>query len=174
MTTTIRKCTLEDLSVLQDVSIETYRETFEPHNSAENMKAYLDKAFHIGQLQKELSNPNSEFYFIEMDSEVAGYLKINADEAQSEPMGRDSLEVERIYIRNKFQKKGLGQHLIDKAIGIARDRGKKKVWLGVWENNGNAIAFYRKNGFEQTGVHSFYMGDDEQLDFILTKTLVFE
>ncbi|MNS98622.1 Protease synthase and sporulation negative regulatory protein PAI 1 [compost metagenome] len=55
---------------------------------------------------------------------------------------------------------------------IAMERHKKKIWLGVWEKNENAISFYRKMGFLQTGAHSFYMGDEEQTDFIMTKTLL--
>ncbi|OAX48075.1 Protease synthase and sporulation negative regulatory protein PAI 1 [Paenibacillus sp. AD87] len=48
---------------------------------------------------------------------------------------------------------------------------KKEVWLGVWGKNDNAIAFYKKMGFVRTGFHSFYMGDEEQIDFIMVKTL---
>ncbi|MNL75746.1 Protease synthase and sporulation negative regulatory protein PAI 1 [compost metagenome] len=55
---------------------------------------------------------------------------------------------------------------------MAMEHSKKKIWLGVWEKNENAIAFYNKMGFVQTGVHSFYMGDEEQMDIIMTKTLI--
>ncbi len=64
MTIHIRKCTLEDLEILQDVSVETFNETFKDQNSPENMKAYLDKAFNLNQLEQEISNSYSEFYFI--------------------------------------------------------------------------------------------------------------
>lgn len=172
MTITIRKCTANDLNSLQEVGVETFNATFESQNSPENMKAYLDNAFNLNQLEKELCNISSEFYFIYSDEEIAGYLKINMNEAQSENMGNDSLEIERIYIRTKFQKLGLGKYLLNKAIEIAVDRNKKNIWLGVWEKNENAIAFYKKMGFVQTGAHSFYMGDEEQIDFIMTKTLL--
>ncbi|GAY79036.1 negative regulation of sporulation, septation and degradative enzyme [Sporolactobacillus inulinus] len=45
------------------------------------------------------------------------------------------------------------------------------VWLGVWEKNEKAIAFYKKFGFVQNGAHSFYMGDEEQTDFIMKNPL---
>jgi len=170
MNLTIRTCTLADVILLRDVSVETFKDTFEHQNSPENMKAYLDKAFDPAKLQKELSTAASEFYFIYSDSEVAGYLKLNADAAQSEEMGHESLEIERIYVRSKFQKMGIGKALMNRALEVAIERGKKKVWLGVWEKNENAIAFYNKLGFVQTGAHSFYMGDEEQTDLILTKT----
>ncbi|WP_409300371.1 GNAT family N-acetyltransferase [Peribacillus sp. SCS-155] len=171
-TINIKRCSHEELQILQEISIETFNDTFKDQNSPENMEAYLDKAFNVKQLEKELSNSSSEFFFVYVNNEVAGYLKVNADEAQSEIMGDESLEIERIYIRNKFQKQGLGKYLLNKAMDIALERGKKKIWLGVWEKNENAIAFYKKMGFVQTGAHSFYMGDEEQIDFIMTKTLI--
>ncbi|KRE45915.1 GNAT family N-acetyltransferase [Paenibacillus sp. Soil724D2] len=172
MTIKIKKCTFEDLALLQEISVETFKETFKNQNSPENMKAYLEKAFNLKQLEKELSNISSEFYFINSNEEIAGYLKLNTMDSQTERMGNDSLEIERIYIRGKFHRQGLGKYLINKAIEIAIERNKEKIWLGVWEKNESAITFYNKLGFVQTGAHSFYMGDEEQIDFIMTKTLI--
>jgi len=171
MTVNIKKCTFEDLGLLQEISVETFNETFKNENSPENMKAYLERAFNLKQLEKELSNISSEFYFIYSNEEIAGYLKVNTDDAQSEIMGNDSLEIERIYIRKTFHKQGLGKYLINKVLEIAIERNKSKIWLGVWEKNESAIAFYKKMEFVQTGAHSFYMGDEEQIDLIMTKTV---
>ncbi|MCR2822318.1 GNAT family N-acetyltransferase [Lederbergia panacisoli] len=171
MNISLKKCTLEDLRTVQEISYETFNETFKDQNSSENMKVYLERAFNFEQLEKELSKSGSQFFFVYFNNEVAGYLKVNTNEAQSEIMGDKSLEIERIYIRNTFQKLGLGKVLLNKALEIALESNKKKIWLGVWEKNENAIAFYKKLGFVQTGAHSFYMGDEEQVDFIMTKTL---
>jgi ribosomal protein S18 acetylase RimI-like enzyme len=132
----------------------------------------LKRAFNLIQLEKELSNSSSQFFFVYFNDEAAGYLKVNTDNAHSEEMGDESLEIERIYLRNKFQKHGLGRYLLKKAMEIAMERNNKKIWLGVWGKNENAIAFYKKMGFVQTGAHSFYMGDEEQMDLIMTKTLI--
>jgi len=167
----IKKCSIKDLRILQEVSIETFSDTFKEQNSPENMKAYLDKAYALEKLEKELSHTSSQFFFIYLHEELAGYLKVNTDEAQSEEMNDESLEIERIYVRSKFQKQGLGKYLMNKAIELATESRKNVIWLGVWEKNQNAIAFYSKNGFVKTGAHSFYMGDEEQVDYILTKTL---
>ncbi|MDW7614833.1 GNAT family N-acetyltransferase [Peribacillus simplex] len=172
MTIHIKKCTLEDSRKLQEISYETFNETFKHQNTPENMNAYLERAFNFKQLEKELSNISSQFFFVYFNNEVAGYLKINTNDAQSEEMGDESLEIERIYIKDKFQKLGIGKCLQNKAMEIAMEHNKKKIWLGVWEKNENAIAFYKKLGFVQTGAHSFYMGDEEQMDFIMTKTLL--
>jgi diamine N-acetyltransferase len=172
MTINIRKCTLEDSLTLQEISYETFSETFKHQNTPENLKAYLEKAYNLKQLEKELSNPSSQFFFVYFNHEIAGYLKVNTNDAQSEKMGDESLEIERIYVKSNFQKQGLGKYLFNKAIEIAIEQKKAKIWLGVWEKNENAIAFYKRLGFVQSGAHSFYMGVEEQIDFIMTKTLL--
>ena len=172
MTVNLKKCTLADLSKLQEIGAETFNETFKDQNSPENMKAYFESAFNIKQLEKELTNPLSQFSFVYFNHEIAGYLKVNTDEAQSESMGAESLEIERIYVKKKFHKHGLGKYMLNKAIEIAIEHHKEKIWLGVWEVNENAIGFYNKMGFVQTGVHSFYMGEDEQRDLIMTKIII--
>ena len=81
------------------------------------------------------------------------------------------MEVERIYISNKFQKLGLGKLLLERALHMADKLGKKKIWLGVWEHNPRAIAFYRKIGFVEVGAQTFVLGRDPQRDLVLELTL---
>lgn len=169
MSITIRPCTLEDIEELQEISYQTFNETFREQNSPENIDHYLEKAFNLPQLEEELKNPYSQFFFADVNNELAGYLKINTDQAQSEEMSEDALEIERIYIKQSFQKHGVGKYLFQQALQIAQQLNKQQMWLGVWEKNDNAIAFYQKLGFELTGQHSFYMGDEQQTDLIMTK-----
>ncbi|MGG4411070.1 GNAT family N-acetyltransferase [Niallia taxi] len=171
MNITIKKCTLEDSRQLQEISYETFNDTFKDQNTPENMKAYLERAFDLKQLEKEISNISSQFFFVFFNNELAGYLKVNTNDAQSEEMGETSLEIERIYVRKQYQKHGIGKTLFIKALNIAIELDKRKIWLGVWEKNDKAIAFYERMGFVQTSAHSFYMGDEEQIDFIMTKTI---
>jgi ribosomal protein S18 acetylase RimI-like enzyme len=158
MTIHIKKCNFEDLGLLQEISVETFNETFKNQNSPENMKAYLERAFNLKQLEKELSNISAEFYFIYSNEEIAGYLKVNTNDAQTEIMGNNSLEIERIYIREKLHKQGLGKYLLNTAIEIAIERNKDKIWLGVWEKNESAITFYKKNGLCSNGNPLFLYG----------------
>lgn len=171
MNITIKKCGSGNAYSLQQIGCETFKETFKEQNSPEDMDAYMSRAFDINQLKKELSNPSSQFYFIYFNDEIAGYLKINTGTAQSEQMGEEMLEIERIYVKNHYQQYGLGKRLFHQAIEIATENNKKFIWLGVWEKNENALAFYKKLGFVQTGSHSFYMGSDKQTDFIMAKEL---
>jgi diamine N-acetyltransferase len=172
MTIILKKCTIDDAHTLQEISYDTFNETFKHQNSLKNMKSYLEKAFNVEQVETELSHRSSHFYLVYVHEDVAGYLKVNTGDAQSEEMGDESLEIERIYLKRSFQKHGLGKYLLNKAFEMATERHLKTIWLGVWEKNENAIAFYKKMGFVETGSHSFYMGDEEQTDLIMTKSIL--
>jgi diamine N-acetyltransferase len=166
-----RQCTHEDIDVLRDFSYMTFFETFAHMNAPEDMEAYLNKAFEIEKLRAELLDVNSSFYFLYSDEKLAGYLKLNEAFAQTDIHDSKSLEIERIYVSKEFQGEGLGGYLMDRAINIANLRKKLYVWLGVWEKNEKALCFYKKNGFYYIGKHSFFMGEDEQTDYIMRKNL---
>lgn len=103
--------------------------------------------------------------------EVAGYLKINTGDAQTEQVKNHALEIERIYLRQKFQHQGLGLVLIKLAEKIARKENYDYLWLGVYEKNANAQKFYNRDGFKRVGQHVFQVGDDPQIDYLLAKKL---
>ena len=172
MKLTFRKLTKEDVLTLREFSIKTYYDTFMNGNSEHVMQAYLDEAFAAEKLTEELQNPDSTFRFLYADGTLAGYLKVNRAPSQTDLNDPASLELERIYAAKKFQGKGIGQALMNKAVEIANGYNKKYIWLGVWEKNERALAFYRKNGFVKIGEHAFYMGDDCQTDFVMSKDLI--
>ena len=165
----IRTCDLSDLDALQNIARQTYDDTFRSLNEPANMDAYLASAFSRKRLQAELKNAHSSFFFLVSNVDTAGYLKLNEAAAQTDLHDPSSLEMERVYVRREFQGLGLGKMLIDKALETARQRGRRFVWLGVWEKNANAIAFYEKMGFRTIGTHDFFMGSERQTDLIMRR-----
>jgi ribosomal protein S18 acetylase RimI-like enzyme len=163
----IKKITLDNLEQLQKISRQTFIETFAQFNSKENMEKYLYESLSFEQLKLELENEFSDFYFAYNDSEVIGYLKINRGEAQTEKKEDNSLEIERIYVLEKFQGRRVGQMLFQKAVEIAQSHQMDFIWLGVWEKNEKAIQFYLKNGFEVFDKHIFKLGVDLQTDLLM-------
>ncbi len=67
----------------------------------------------------------------------------------------------------EFHGKKIGQLLFDKARDCARKLGKTYLWLGVWEENHQAIGFYEKQGFTVFDKHIFKLGEDLQTDIMM-------
>ena len=167
----IHQASIDELEELQQISRTTFTETFSVHNSEENMRNYLRDNLSLEKLGEELNNPESSFYFAEMKDQVIGYLKLNVGAAQNEWKENTGLEIERIYVLKEYHGLKIGQLLFEKAISIATSMKMQYVWLGVWEKNERAIAFYTKNGFKVVDQHLFKLGDDVQTDYLMKRTL---
>ena len=166
-----KQCTQADLFDLRALSRRTFRETFAADNTPAALQAHLDRAYALEKLRAELSNPYSQFWFLYEKGSLAGYLKLNEAPAQTELHDPVSLEIERIYVARAFQGHGLGGMLMARAIETAQARGKRYIWLGVWEKNKKARSFYQKHGFRKIGSHPFSVGDKVQTDDIMRKDL---
>ncbi|MDP2419861.1 N-acetyltransferase [Sediminibacterium sp.] len=167
MNCTLRKISEEDVTQLQVISRSTFRETFEDHNTEEDLNKYLDEQLSIKSLLEELKNPNSAFYFAYENERIVGYLKLNWTSAQTELIDEAAFEIERIYILKEFFGTGLGQFLLNNAITIGKAKKPTYIWLGVWEKNTRAIRFYEKNGFKVFSSHLFTLGNDIQTDLLM-------
>ena len=167
----ITSLTINDVSILRGIARDTFIETFSEANKAEDMDRYLSERFSEDQLAQELSNPESFFYVAEVNGHVVGYLKLNTAHAQTEPQAADALEIERIYVLGSYHGGGVGQALYHHAMSVAQDRKASYVWLGVWEHNHRALRFYEKNGFIAFGTHIFQLGNDQQTDILMKKSV---
>ncbi|NJB71562.1 ribosomal protein S18 acetylase RimI-like enzyme [Saonia flava] len=161
------KCTEEHLQKLVEISKSTFSEAFEAENDPEDFESYMDFAFKEDKLLEELKNLNSHFYFVYSDDTLAGYFKLNEHEAQTEITDKDSMELERIYVVKEFQGNKIGEWMLGQAIKVTIEKDKKYIWLGVWEHNEKAIKFYQRHGFSKFGTHPYFIGKDEQTDWLM-------
>ncbi|WP_223607886.1 GNAT family N-acetyltransferase [Chryseobacterium sp. OSA05B] len=168
----INTASTEDLETIQSLGRQTFSETFAESNSEEAMTTYLEESFNTEKVKSELNNPDSHFFIAWEEDHPVGYLKLNSGAAQTELKDDNtSLEIERIYVKKSHHGQKVGQLLYDQALESAQNLGKNYLWLGVWEKNLRALNFYRKNGFEEFGSHTFTLGDDDQTDLMMKKIL---
>ncbi|WP_282112445.1 GNAT family N-acetyltransferase [Maribacter stanieri] len=167
MELTYTLCSLEDLQLLRQISEETFSIAFAKDNNPIDFKNYIEKAFALESIKEELLNPNSDFFFAYHDNEIVAYFKVNVVEAQSDIKRDDSIELERIYVLSQFQGLGIGEKLLDHIKKLASEKNKKMLWLGVWQENKKAVKFYERHGFEKFDTHPYFIGSDEQTDWLM-------
>ena len=169
---TIRKVETHELDTLLQHSKKTFYEFFAHLNEPVHFESYVAVAFTPEKMLSELVNPGSEFYFAAIDGNIAGYIKLNVNDAQNEFKGENGIEVERIYVSGEYHGKHIGKQLLNFAVGRCIEMQKDFIWLGVWEHNEKAIGFYRAHGFEFCGNHDFMLGGDKQTDLLMKKSLI--
>lgn len=167
-----KKCSVNDLDRLVQISKATFIDAFETDNNPDDFKVYIDFAFNKSKLTEELENPFTTFYFVYAENNLVGYFKLNENDAQSDLKGKDSLELERIYVVPEFQDKGIGNSILQRVKELASKTTKTFLWLGVWEHNKAAIKFYETNGFSKFGMHPYFIGKDKQMDWLMRYDLI--
>ena len=160
----LKKATVSDLPVLRQLCIRTFSDTYAAFNTPENMQDYIAKSFRMEQLLQEMEDRDTSFFLIFEKETAVAYVQLHQS-------GSKALEIVRIYVSQDHQGKKLGQQLFDHAVQVGKENHCDYLWLGVWENNPNALAFYRKNGMEPFGNHVFKLGADAQNDVLMRKML---
>ena len=160
-------CSFNDLDELMLISKRTFVEAFEKDNDPLDFNNYINKAFSHHALAGELQNINSQFYFVHHEYMLVAYFKLNQGSAQTDVKSEDSIELERIYVISNYQGKRLGEQILKHIKQIALQVNKKSLWLGVWQQNERAIQFYERHGFKKFGTHPYFIGLDEQTDWLM-------
>jgi len=167
----IRRGTLDDADLLSELGATTFSDTFAADNTPEDLATYLATSFSVAQQTAELQDPDSTFLIAEVDGRAAGYAKLHAGEAEKGVEGINPVELVRLYVSRDWLGRGLGEQLMRACLDEARRAGHQTIWLGVWERNARAQAFYRKWNFRTVGEHMFALGSDLQRDLVMERSL---
>jgi GNAT superfamily N-acetyltransferase len=160
-----------DNVLLAELGRRTFSDTFAKHNTPENTALYLAASFGPEIQAAKLADPNTFFIIAEIEGTPVGYAQLNLGARLPEVSGERTLEIERIYSDAAHIGKGVGAALMAASIDFAAEKGCDTIWLGVWEHNPRAIAFYTKWGFKTMGSHVFMLGEDVQNDFIMQRAV---
>jgi diamine N-acetyltransferase len=174
MTISVRGATPKDAAALSQLAAATFRETYERENTPENMQRYIADMFTPEKQSAEIVDPGATVLIAERSGENAaremvGYVHLASGAAPPEIPGSNRIEIKRFYVSRAFHGRRVAQALMDAAIDAASAVGSDTIWLGVWERNPRAAAFYAKYGFTRVGQQTFVLGADAQTDWLLAR-----
>lgn len=167
----IRRATAVDAVLLADIGRRSFDEAFSPTNDPQSMSEYMDQAFNPAVQAEELTDPDNQFFIADIDGRAAGYAMLRAGSVEPGITGENPIELVRLYALQAWLGRGVGAALMDHCLTIARSADHDIIWLGVWEFNPRAQAFYRKYGFTEVGTHIFHLGPEAQTDLLLQREL---
>ncbi|MDP3927481.1 MAG: GNAT family N-acetyltransferase [Bacteroidota bacterium] len=168
---TMVSCSWKHHAALAEIGASTFYETFAADNTEEDMQAYIGKTYAPKQIALNLAEPNIHYYLIYQGTEVMGYIKTIV-QFEVEKLEGKTLELEKIYLRKEAHGSGMAKVLMDAAIQLARTEKANNLYLGVWQENERALAFYKKSGFEIYNTRQFKLGARVCEDFLLRLRIV--
>jgi len=162
----ILRATPDDAQLISELSAVTFFDTFKGTCTDEDMQGFIEQYFNKEQVLSELQNAD-DFYFIAfVDDRAAGYIRIKEEVSDVEIVKKHkAIELKRIYVLKEYHSRKVGAALMNFALDFAKQKNYDLIWLGVWEHNERAKSFYKKFGFEDSGVeHPFPIGNTPQTD----------
>jgi ribosomal protein S18 acetylase RimI-like enzyme len=168
----IRSATAADASMLAALAERTFRDTFASVNTPENMIAHAAASYGAEKQRAEIESEQIRTLLVDVEGALAGYAQLRMGRAPECVTSAGAVvELWRFYIDRAWIGHGLAQRLMEAVFAETGGLDAHMLWLGVWEHNPRAIAFYRKCGFIEVGSHVFRLGDDAQTDIIMQREL---
>lgn len=165
----IRGAHPRDAGALAAIAEATFRATFGAMNDAAHMDVHCRRSYGESIQAAEISRPDMVTLVSEDDACLVGYAQLRWRGAPPCVAATSPGKIQRLYVVAAWQGRGLAQALMQACIDEMAQRGSDAVWLGVWERNVRAIAFYGKFGFVEVGEHEFPLGGDPQRDIVMAR-----
>jgi len=172
-TPTVRIATEADATLLARLGARLFEQAFGAANDAADMAAYVAAAFSPEAIRGVLLDDDAITWIAEDPGHAAiGYAVLRRGSKGDGVTSERAAEVQRIYVERAWHGQGVGEVLmgacVDHATGVWH---ADVLWLGVWQENPRAIAFYQKSGFRTVGRQTFQLGSDVQHDFVMARQL---
>jgi diamine N-acetyltransferase len=165
----IRTAGSRDAKQLSLLAESTFRDTFEAMNTQENMALHCKTSYSEAIQAAEIAEPEIVTLVCELEGTLVGFAQLRWGAAPSCVVAVAPGEVQRLYVAREYHGMGVARDLMHASIDVMRSHRSDVVWLGVWEHNPRAIAFYRKLGFLEVGEHVFPLGSDPQRDIVMAR-----
>ena len=169
--TRIRRAQPSDAPSLAVLAERTFRDTFGPRNSPENMDSHSAKVFGPEIQLREIGEHGLVTTIAEADRRMIGFSQLRLSHAHASVAAKRPAELARLYVVAEWQGRGVARELMQDALDTAEREGCDWLWLGVWEHNPKAMTFYRKFGFDIVGTHAYMLGQDRQRDLVMAVKL---
>jgi GNAT superfamily N-acetyltransferase len=169
----VRHAQPEDAATLSAFGRRVFHDTFAPLNNPADLAAYLDSAYTEQRQLAEILDPAVVTLMLELEGTLVAFAQLRSAATGDGVPGQRPVELWRFYVDPAWHGKGVATTFMDAVEEAARARGADTLWLGVWEKNIRAQAFYRKCGFTAVGSHIFVVGTDPQRDLVMSKALTY-
>jgi len=169
--TGIRRAVPGDAPSLAVLAERTFRDAFGARNSPENMDLHCAKVFGSEIQLREIEDPGIVTSIAEEERRMVGFSQLRIPRAHPSVAATRPAELNRLYVAAECRGRGVGVNLMRDALETAARDGCDWLWLGVWEHNPKAMAFYRRFGLEVVGTHAFMLGQDRQRDLVMAVKL---
>ena len=146
----LREAGAADTDSIAALATLVFLDTYAPEGLRGDLAREAFSGFSPAAFAARLQDEHTAFVLAESDGHLVGFVEL----AQERPVpgaAQGTLEVVRLYVHPRFQRKGIGKALLVRAESFARDAGTGGIWLSAWAGNARALGFYDSLGYRIVG-----------------------
>lgn len=159
--------TPSDAKTICELGARLFMEAYRDQKEESDLVQYCRKSFVEAEIENDIIHDLAYYGITYHGKKEVGYNKLRADRSLACLPALKCIELERIYVQRSSWRHKVGKYLMDEAVNFARLHHYEYMWLGVWQLNHRANAFYKNYGFEIIGTKKFYVGTEENDDYVL-------
>ena len=168
----IRLATLDDVPLLCRLGAATFRETYRAISDPQEVDDYADEHFTPEKVAAWFRKPCARTLLAVVGGAPAGYAHLRHAKVPACVADRKAIELSRLYLLGTAQGIGLGSAMMAAVLAQAAELEARSVWLGAYDRNVRALAFYARHGFARVGTHDFEFGGIVHADPVFTRPVV--
>jgi ribosomal protein S18 acetylase RimI-like enzyme len=167
----LRHALTSDSEALARLADLTFRDAFSEGSSLSDLQQFCEEHYRSDIQLQEIQDPNLITILVESESELIGFAQVRLNSPKKNLAGKHQSELSRLYVSSEWLGQGVAHKLMSEVFASVESAQSDFMWLGVWEDNARAIAFYRKYDFTVVGEHIFTVGTDPQRDLVMAVKL---
>lgn len=143
----LQEIQVEDFKILETLMNDVYKAAYK-HFWKDEGNWYVQSQFSKSNLEKELSEDKTRYYFVLFNAEIVGIFRILWDKKLLRLENKKSLKLHRIYLHKNTQGKGIGKQLLAWLEEEAIKKQYEMIWLDTMDEKPQAFEFYKKLGYQ--------------------------
>lgn len=163
----IRSALPDDGILLAAFGAAAFRDTYRELDDPDEIEQYVAESFTPEVVRSQIADPASIVLLAYSDAELVGYAHIRRSAIPPCVSGPSPVELVRLYLAKASIGKGYGSQLMHAVFAQARELNCQTIWLGVYDRNVRAVAFYEHFGFVQVGTKEFVLGGRVYIDPVM-------
>ncbi|HEX7638404.1 MAG TPA: GNAT family N-acetyltransferase [Burkholderiaceae bacterium] len=165
----LRPATTADIESLCALGARTFRATYAEMSDPAEVDDYARTHFTPAKVSAWLAAPGACTVIASTGQGDAGYAHLRHAPVPACVADRTAMELSRLYLLPSAQGRGLGAALLHRMLDEAAARSAHSIWLGAYDRNLKALAFYEARGFRRVGTHDFEFGGRVYADPVLVR-----
>ncbi len=151
----------DDAATIGVLATQVFLDTYAPNGIRPVLAAEVLERFSVAAVAQLLARPATVFIVAEVAGHMVGFVQLTRGATHQAIGPGSAVELDRLYVLPRFNGRGIGTGLLQRARAWSTAQGAVTLWLTAWVGNHHALAYYARRGFEDVGATTYTFQDED-------------